>query len=728
MSKFCFWSVADGDHADMMKTCIESARNVGVTEDFHIWTDKDIPGAICHECGKYDKYKYLFKLRFLYNEVKKLDYQFFIFLDADNYFVRKPEDDAFDKLLNGNKIFVQMENECTSSKVKRDQWWGMSLKFFIQTNKIKGVQNNKIWNTNAGFWIVKKDYIDEFYEKTMDFWLYCFHDLGIEFTEEAPIAYIGNLQQKNPEQSSLRNTSHIWASDWTGNYKDRIPTGEEWDFEDYLSGEKVKVNPCIVHAMRSKKKMIALAKNEELYPNGFWHGHQMLGDVIGFCGAAHLYYLKTGERVKVWFQESRKDILKYFDGVDWVPRNSIPNAVDCGATPSSEEWKVLNGVKRFYKWMDPTMISPKPFDIYFNKQRKIPNKKIIGLITHSNTQGDIDEITLKLMISDAISEYPEHKIVLIGNMDNTIIPEGIEDMRQSEGDISWIVDTVAELDLLITPQSGPCFCAAGWNVPMWVYRSKEEYWDYTLNYDTYRVRKWYSRNLSKIEQKLELVSVKGHDYYIRPNTWDHTILYHINDYSVSKYITYPQNACIVDIGGHIGGFTKILANKYPTVPIYTFEPDKENFKILSDNVKELKNVKIFNMGVGAANNIGSMEISFPGNTGMNRFVVGSGDACVLSPDDFFNIIKEKNIALMKIDCEGGEWGFFDKLSDSQKNRIWEIQGELHTDLFNRYEPFKDYPQYDENFTRKLLKQKFEKFNIFIDSCKFLKAYNKEHFL
>jgi len=28
---------------------------------------------------------------------------------------------------------------------------------------------------------------------------------------------------------------------------------------------------------------------------------------------------------------------------------------------------------------------------------------------------------------------------------------------------------------------------SGWDIPMWIYRSKERFWDYTLNYDNYRV-------------------------------------------------------------------------------------------------------------------------------------------------------------------------------------------------------------------------------------------------
>lgn len=227
----------------------------------------------------------------------------------------------------------------------------------------------------------------------------------------------------------------------------------------------------------------------------FWIGHEMLGDVIGFVAAAHLYSEKIKQPVEVYFQESRKDILKYFDGVVWVPKE--PGMIDCGGDPTIDQWfqetTKMNGVSRFYRFMDPSMTPTKSFDVHFNREKQKTEEKIIGLITHSNTQGDIDDQTLEKMLSDARKAYPDHKICLIGNTDNQKIPAGVEDWRQEKGDIDWIISTIEKCTLLITPQSGPCFIAAGWRVPMWVYRSKERFWDQVLNYEDFWDIKWYDR-------------------------------------------------------------------------------------------------------------------------------------------------------------------------------------------------------------------------------------------
>ena len=90
--RYCYWSVVDGVYADMMQAVVHSARQVGVFKDFHVWTDRTIHGATCHPITNFDKTLYLFKLRFLRDEVSRLDYDYFVWLDADCYFVRDPGD------------------------------------------------------------------------------------------------------------------------------------------------------------------------------------------------------------------------------------------------------------------------------------------------------------------------------------------------------------------------------------------------------------------------------------------------------------------------------------------------------------------------------------------------------------------------------------------------------------------------------------------------------------
>lgn len=227
--------------------------------------------------------------------------------------------------------------------------------------------------------------------------------------------------------------------------------------------------------------------------NGFWMGHFMLGDVFGFCAAAHLYSAKIGQPVKVWFEPDRREVTRYFDGVQWVPREEIPNAVDAGIDPAPHEWPQMNGVKRFYRFMDPSLTPTKSFDVHFNRPRRPPKGGAIGLITHSHTQGDVDQKVLDLMMQEARRLHPRHSIVSFGQQDNWNLPAGVVNRRGMP--LQDMVEFIEGLDLLISPHSGPCFIAAGWRVPMWVYRSREAFWDYALNYEQYKVERWWERKV-----------------------------------------------------------------------------------------------------------------------------------------------------------------------------------------------------------------------------------------
>ena len=247
---FCYWTVADGEHALMAQTMVNSAKKCGVKEDFHIWTDiENIKGAITHKSGNFDKTLYMFKFNFLKNFVSKLDYDYYVFLDADNYFVHNPGDITF--LMNEQKIFAQMENEITSPKTKRPDWWGCPVSDYRDLFMGAGLEPETIYNTNAGFWIVDKNYTDEFYNIAVNFFLYAKNKGYKDLTEEVSLAFLGHCMQ-HPESRTLDKTSWLWASDWTGYWSNSLPSYVYWDFEDYMSGEKHQVKSCIVHCMRSK--------------------------------------------------------------------------------------------------------------------------------------------------------------------------------------------------------------------------------------------------------------------------------------------------------------------------------------------------------------------------------------------------------------------------------------------------------------------------------------------
>lgn len=248
-----FWSVANGEHAKMLNTLVLSARIAGVTNQFHTYTDTYIEGATNHECGKFNIKGCWFKLDFLLNEISKIDCEYACWLDADQFFVRKPRD-IMDHVHDG-LCMIPMENDMTDIKCKRGDWWGIPMDKTIRIFREFGCKGRKLYNTNGGLFVVKKDFIKTFHAMCYDF-----HDMilkkGWDVPEEYCLAIMGNLLNNNIDDTTSPALEDIWACEWTSKITDQAPDGKPWEWENYLTGEKKMVNPAIVHAMRGKKGLI----------------------------------------------------------------------------------------------------------------------------------------------------------------------------------------------------------------------------------------------------------------------------------------------------------------------------------------------------------------------------------------------------------------------------------------------------------------------------------------
>ena len=258
MRELAFWSIGDGPYAAMLQTLVSSFRAVGGQEDFHAFSDRPIAGAVTHPVGAFDKQHFLFKLRFLSSEVAKLPYQFFAFLDADNYFVRRPPRPLLE-LMQRAPLHSFLESDCTDPANNRPDWWGCPLPRYVALMREQGVRSSTVHNVNAGFWIVHRHAIDTVCRLVFAFWERA-RQAGFTFTEEAPLAYATHMLCGDPGLHLMRAHFDVWACDWTGCFRDRLPDGHSWTFRDYMSGREHQVNPAVVHAMRSKQALIAAGR------------------------------------------------------------------------------------------------------------------------------------------------------------------------------------------------------------------------------------------------------------------------------------------------------------------------------------------------------------------------------------------------------------------------------------------------------------------------------------
>ena len=257
--KTLIWSVAWGDYRYMLQSLVYSMRSCGIDHDILVYCDQPLFGCISKKMEptinldqtQYWKFEYLQK-------VASMDYDVLVFIDSDHYFVRKPPID-FDEILAGDKWHSFLESPLNAPETKRPDWWGAKNADMVTLWRAFGVGQKTVYNTNGGFWICKKEFA-----KAAKDTVYEFRDLqrkaGYNFPEEVGIGVLSHMFSINYENRLHKYNTDIWASEWVGALKDKVPTGDHWRFIEYMTHKESDVNPAIVHAMRSKTALVELGK------------------------------------------------------------------------------------------------------------------------------------------------------------------------------------------------------------------------------------------------------------------------------------------------------------------------------------------------------------------------------------------------------------------------------------------------------------------------------------
>lgn len=167
--------------------------------------------------------------------------------------------------------------------------------------------------------------------------------------------------------------------------------------------------------------------------------------------------------------------------------------------------------------------------------------------------------------------------------------------------------------------------------------------------------------------------------HYREDTHDKLIIDQAENY-FATYDVGPGDV-FIDIGAHIGAVTMIAAHKGATV--HAYEPEPENYELLTQNTKHLPNVYRYPLAVAGVTGRRSLFKwqKSKGNTGSYSMCYGEGVAPEL---DVGCVSLETVIALadyrcnlLKVDCEGGEYSIFYDASDVALSDIERIVMEWH---------------------------------------------------
>jgi FkbM family methyltransferase len=116
----------------------------------------------------------------------------------------------------------------------------------------------------------------------------------------------------------------------------------------------------------------------------------------------------------------------------------------------------------------------------------------------------------------------------------------------------------------------------------------------------------------------------------------------------------PEGAVVFDLGGYVGAWTEDVLRCQPTAIVHVFEPHPDFAAKLEEKFKEHSNVHIHAFALGQTD--GTLTLSDAGDASS---AVAQHDTAfeaeIRSVDRFFEEIEIGDIALAKVNIEGGEY-------------------------------------------------------------------------
>ena len=179
-------------------------------------------------------------------------------------------------------------------------------------------------------------------------------------------------------------------------------------------------------------------------------------------------------------------------------------------------------------------------------------------------------------------------------------------------------------------------------------------------------------------------------FIFRPNSDDEIILEELVEkdiYRIEEWAEllgrYKENI-LLDVGAHIGVFTRIWLNQMPNSRVICYEPIIENFDLLKANTQQYQ-IEVHNAAVARENGNGVLNLSNPDYTGRWKLSNSPTNNFLYEQKSVMKSINEviENIGSddinIKMDVEGAEYELIEALSKENWSRINMLIIEWHED-------------------------------------------------
>jgi len=241
-STYCYWTVCTGYYAALMEACVASARQAGVFKEFHVFTDQPVPECICYDAMDFNPEAGLFKLLYLKAGMAKLNFDYFVWIDADTWFVRQPRNIL--EIMGRSPMHLPLELKLGDTDQSM-QFNGSTASEYDMLMREAGVLNEVYFGESA-FWVVHHDVIDRVYDLARNFVVKCKAN-GQPRTATVGLSYAMQMLCGNPERHLCLSHSDLWAPARDKQFQREKPTGKPWTYHVPFTGKGEPVNPAIVH-------------------------------------------------------------------------------------------------------------------------------------------------------------------------------------------------------------------------------------------------------------------------------------------------------------------------------------------------------------------------------------------------------------------------------------------------------------------------------------------------
>jgi len=196
----------------------------------------------------------------------------------------------------------------------------------------------------------------------------------------------------------------------------------------------------------------------------------------------------------------------------------------------------------------------------------------------------------------------------------------------------------------------------------------------------------------------------GQKIKIRVNSTDLMALTHV--WLIQEYhhdgFNIETNDIIIDVGAHIGLFALYASQFCKNGKIICYEPIKENYDLLLENIKQNKITNIIAYNSAVSNKSSTVKIYVNEDESGHSMFVKNKNFVTVNSVSIFDIFQKNNINtcdFLKLDCEGAEYEIINSLKEDLFRKIKKTIIEYHRADTN--------PELLENLIEQLESQNFK---------------------